>query len=434
MNTYIKKITGLITQMWNSEGLRATALVSGGNIIGSGLSAVAMLIISRRLGPKDFGIFSAAFSLLLLVSRVIDLGVNLAIQREMSRGAHGDRRHFKRYVVNAGLIKVLSCGLLVVLGWVYAPVIAVDWLHIDDVNLIRASIILSTLTIFYEFYVSTIQALHRFSEAAIISVSQGVVKFVSILGLIKGGQLNVSLAFYTYALTPGLVLLPMIRHLEKFSGSWQVDTDLMKRIWQAAQWMSIAIISAALADSIDILLIQRFLNSQETGLYSAASKITLFVNLISLSLITVLSVRVARYHQIEHLNAYIRKAKWVALAGFIGTALLIPVSGFLVYFTVGNEYEGGISSLSWLLLASGLSTATGPYAALFYLFDRPMYYAWSGILLMVSLIAFDWIMIPIWGIDGAGMAKLIARLLVLVFTLVYVRISYVKFVEGKKKT
>lgn len=405
-----------ILQLIKSDGFRASVLMSGGNIFGSGMSAVAMLLVSRNLGPEKFGIFSALFSLLLLVSRLVDVGINLATQRALAKSADHDRRQTEAILVQTLWIKLLTIAGLCLISFLIARPIAHSWLHIDDVTLVRNSLIFAGITLIYEFYISTIQAFHKFSQAAWIAIWQGILKFGSIAVLLLSGKLSVNWAFYVYALAPGAVLINALKNIPTIP-SLDIDKKVMRQIFRTATWTGIAVASAALADNIDVLLIQKYLTSYETGLYAAGSRITTFVNLISLSLIAVLSVRVARYHQIEHLQKYLRKAKWMALGGLLGTLLLIPLAGVMITLTVGNAYQGGLMALAWQLTATAISTATGPFAALFYLFDRPQYYAASGLLLMLTLIGMDLWLIPVWGIDGAGVAKVVARIVVLGYTL-----------------
>lgn len=421
----ISRIIVVAKNSWSSEGLRTSVLVSGGNIFGAVLSGIAMLLLSRILGPGDFGVFSAAFSLLLLVSRIADIGVNLATQRAVSR--EHSSKFIRTLLAHAVLVKLILSLLLILIGCLGADYIASEWLRMEQVRLVRASFVFASFTIAYEFYLSTIQALHRFGEAALIAVSQGIVKLGVVGGMAAMKILNVEWAFYLYGLAPGLILLNASAYVNYISSLFRYDPVVARELWRASKWTSLAIVSSALADNIDVLLVQRFLSAEETGLFSAASRITLLINLVSLSLITVLSVRVAKYKEINHLNAYLRKAKWLAIASLVGSLLLIPMSGLLIFFTVGEAYQGSSVALAWLLVSTGLATATGPFTALFYLFDRPDYYAWSGLLLMVSIIAFDAVLIPLWGIDGAGMAKLLARFMVLVFTLGYVWWCYRNF-------
>jgi O-antigen/teichoic acid export membrane protein len=88
-------------------------------------------------------------------------------------------------------------------------------------------------------------------------------------------------------------------------------------------------------------------------------------------------------------------------------------------FTIGQEYLGAVYPLQILLIAMGLSAAISPYSALFYLFDRPQYYAYAGIMTALFLIVGDYYLIPQIGISGAAYVRLAVKTITLIFTVYY---------------
>ena len=68
-----------------TPGILATLWVSFGSVSSSIIAALSLIITSRLLDPAEFGIFSAQFSLVLLLARIFDFGINLAIQRIISK-------------------------------------------------------------------------------------------------------------------------------------------------------------------------------------------------------------------------------------------------------------------------------------------------------------------------------------------------------------
>jgi len=71
-------------------GLRQTLLVVFGNAFSQGFSAIALIIITRQLGPVLFGEFSVGFALLLILNRLNDLGMTAVVQKYASRGEKSD--------------------------------------------------------------------------------------------------------------------------------------------------------------------------------------------------------------------------------------------------------------------------------------------------------------------------------------------------------
>lgn len=413
-----------------SEGIRSSVVVSSGNVLGSGMSAVAMIILSRGLGPKDFGLFSALFSLLLITSRACDMGINLATHRYVAQTSD-DVKVLMAFLSQAATLKfILSCSVML-LGWWWAPTIADSWIRTDRVDLVRAVIVLALVNMGYEFFLAVVQGLHKFTYAALLTVAQGTVKFLTTLGLFLVGNLSVAVAIYVYSLAPIVFLLGIWPTLKMVKKYYVFSGKRFNLVWTTLKWTSIAVISATITENIDVLLIQRFLSSYETGIFSAASRITLFVTLIGASVIGVMSIRVAKYRDRANLLKFLRKAHLVAGISLVGVLLLIPMSSFIISISVGDAYVQSQFPLALLLLSAALKLVKGAYAALFYLFDQPEYYAISGVLLATSLLSLDVFLIPRMGILGAAWARIISESVVLVFTIFYTRRSYLAYISNR---
>jgi O-antigen/teichoic acid export membrane protein len=171
------------------------------------------------------------------------------------------------------------------------------------------------------------------------------------------------------------------------------------------------------------------MSSYDTGIWSGASRIATFAGVIGWSIGSVLSVRVARYSDPKHLREYLSKAWKLALLVIFVLVLSIPLAGLSISLTIGPAYLSGTLPLQILLLATGISGATAPYIALFYLFDKPQYYAYAGLLQTAILIGGDLLFIPQFGLIGAATVRVVVRLSVTIFTLLYVRSSYREFLK-----
>lgn len=429
--TYTMRFLSKYTYLLNSEGLRSTIIASSGNLLGSGLSALALILTSKELGPADFGLFSAMLSVMFLVSRIADVGVNLATRRMIAR-LDGQSETLGAYLSASTGLKLGMSVVLVVVGYVCAPAVAEHWIKTERVDLVRMAMVFGVVNMLYEYYLSVIQGFHKFTEAAVMVIIQGFMKLALVLLFISRAVMNPAQALYIFALTPAFSLINLLKYVTYIKAHFSRAFQYNELFWSSITWTGIAMIASAAADNIDILLVQRYLTSYETGLFSAAARITMFINLVGVSIVSVLSIRVAKYQDLKHLRIFLRKAHVIALVWLLGTGLLLPFSSMFLSTTVGEAYASASMPLALLLVATSVASATGPYASLFYLFDRPQYFAWSGILMTVSLVGLDLLLIPSMGITGAAIAKLISRLLVFVFTLGYAWRSYRAFVEGKK--
>lgn len=398
-------------------------LMTVGNLSTTVLSAIAMIIFSRFLGPSQFGVFSVIFSLLLILSKVGDAGINIAIQREVAKRKDDESRD--RVLIQTGMgLKAAIIVSLAAIGVLCGRWISVNWLNIADYSsLVIWVFVLSGCVVIYEYINTILQAKEYFGMSVFTNFVQSALKLILAGALLFTG-ISLDFLTVTYLTFPliggltGLYKLPAIYFYPR------LDRKNVKTIFGVAKWTSIAIVAASLADNIDILLVQKFLTSYDTGIWSAAVRIASFAALISWSIGTVLNVRVAAYHDRVHLHAYLKKGVYLAIISFVGVAAMMVGSHLAIVLTVGREYVSAVGPLNLLFVSTAVMTATTPFVALFYLFDKPQYYAYAGIIQTVVLIGTDYFLIPSYGVLGAGWARIIVRIAVLLFTLAYARNAY----------
>lgn len=417
-----------------SKGLLSIAVLGSGNILGTIISAIALILFSRYMGPTEFGLFSAAFAAMMIVVRLSDLGTNMAVERAIAR-VHDISTDLTDRLMRVAFWFKLACYVIsMVVAWILTPWIAHSFLKIDDISLIRLAFALAFGTVFFEYSTVVFQSTHRFAMVARITIAQALAKLIFGLLFMWQGMLSASVALVLYGLLPGVgALMGWSRQiLSSFAlpHTWRKDLGI---ILSVAKWTSIAAIAATLADNIDTLLVQSFMNSYETGIWAGAARIATFAGVIGWSIGSVLSVRVARYQDPKHLKEYLSKAWKLSLLVLVVLLCSIPFAGLAIEYTIGSEYISGTIPLQILLIATGISGATAPYVALFYLFDKPQYYAIAGILQTIILIAGDLILIPDYGLLGASSVRVMVRIAVAVFTLFYVIRSYKQFLRHQLK-
>lgn len=421
-----------MSQTVKPTGLLSIAILGSGNLIGTIISAIALILFSRFMGPTEFGLFSAAFAAMQIVVRLSDLGTNMAAERAIARVHGKDDALADRLMRTAFWFKLASFGLCASIAWILTPWVSDSLLHIDNPAIIHLAILTAIGTIFFEYSTVVFQSTHHFALVARITIAQAIGKLGFGLILIWQGTLHAIQGLLIYGLLPGIgALLGWTKNpLSTFALpiSWKKD---LRIILSVAKWTGIAAIAATLADNIDTLLVQSLMSSYDTGIWSGAVRIATFASVLGWSAGSVLNVRVAKYTSHEHLTLYLQKAWKLALAIFGLIILAIPFASLAIKLTIGSAYLVGTLPLQILLLSTALTGAATPYVALFYLFDRPQYYAIAGVIQTLVLVFGDLIFIPQYGLVGSAWVRVAVRLVILIFTLAYARSAYVKHYNSR---
>ncbi|MFZ2199587.1 MAG: oligosaccharide flippase family protein [Microgenomates group bacterium] len=406
------------------SGLLSVIVLGSGNVMGMLISAVALILFSRYMGPSEFGLFSAAYAAMQIIVRLADFGTNMAAERAIAR-VHGQDSDFADSLMRVAFwFKLASFGFVATLAWFTAPWISSTLLHLNNPSIIHFAVVLSLGTIFFEYSTLVFQSTHRFGQAARIVIAQAIGKFIFGLIFMYLGILHAKEALVIFGLMPGVgALLGWDKNTVttfKLPKTWKSD---LYHILNVAKWTLIAGLAASLAENIDTLMVQSFMTSFDTGIWAGVGRIATFASVLGLSVGAVLNVRVAKYARHSDLLSYLQKTWKIALAIFVGLLLAIPLAGLAIQLTIGPAYLPGVVPLQILIVATAIAGAAIPFVALFYLFDRPEYYAYAGLIQITTLVIGDLLLIPRYGLMGASVVRVIMRFAVLAFTLLYVRES-----------
>lgn len=409
----------------NKSGTIQSLISIVGNFAATGMSAIALILISRILGPEKFGIFSVGFSIVLILIRINEVGLNTAIVKFASAT---DSSKEKNQIYSLTLkYKLMISSVIFLIGLFGADFIA-GKLNFSETQVIRLAFTVGLVTTYYEHLLYCLQSVHRFTQSVVINAIQAGTKLVGAAILFLLGLNHVWLIFLAYIVSPSIPLL----FTSKLMPKWFkldlkiVDPNLRFKLFSLAKHSSVALISAGIIENVDVLFLQRNLTTYEAGLYGGVSRIAMMFSLVAYSLANVLNARVAKYKDPINLGRYITKAFVVtgfALIGFLG---VIPFSKWLILFTIGPEYLSGIPILIILIGASFLAIAAIPFIALFYSFDADWYFSLSGILQLVIVLVGNFIFVPIYGLQAAAWTRVTTRGFLFVFVLIISMYLYYK--------
>lgn len=400
-----------------STGLLQTTYTTIGNLLGTALSAIAVILFIRILGPVKYGEFSVGFAVVLILTRVIDLGLNTAIVKYAGEYQSQAARNFiYSYTLK---LKLLISLILMVIGLLSYKTIA-HYLGLTEPLIVLISFTFGLATGYYDYLMAVLQSLHIFYQTVMVNAIQAVVKLIAALALLWLGTHNLLPPYFWYVVAP---VIPVLFFF-KLTPSWLkldfklIDPVLKQKILTLSKHASIGVISLGLIDNLDIFFVQKYLSTYETGLYGGVSRVALFFAIVAYSLGNVLNARVARYKSREHLASYLKKA--LILAGLIITSFVvfIPLAKPVILLTIGADYLAAQSLLLILVAAALFSIAVVPFIALFYSLEANWYFSVAGILQLLIVFSGNLIYVPAMGLTAAAWTRFAVKLFLLIFTII----------------
>lgn len=401
---------------FRSQGIRQSLVVMFGNAAAQCFSAVALILISRLLGPSRFGEFSLGFALALILNRFSDLGLSFAVQKFIPKAQ--SKNEINRLVSYTTLVK----------GWVVVSQIALgllsyQWLaellQFQNSTIILCAFLFSPATVLYEHFQAVLQSLHRFSLSVLMNTAQAVLKAAAAVAIWFGGVSSTTAILIIYLLAPLFPvlfikrLLPSWMSITPFSGNFSSERSMTKALMSHA---AVGYVTAGIIENIDILFVQRFLDTYEAGLLGGVSRVALLFSLLAYSLGTVLNPRVAAYTSIHQLNSFMKKSLLLLVACVVGFIIYLMLANWILILTVGQSYLSGINVMNTLVASSFLTIAVMPFIALFFSLDAPWYFSISGVLQLIIIVTGNVVFLPIYGLEATAWTKLVSRAVLFLFT------------------
>ncbi|MGD9129862.1 MAG: oligosaccharide flippase family protein [Candidatus Woesebacteria bacterium] len=410
----IKRLLNLFSK---SQGLKQSGISIVGNTFATGFSAIALMLISRQLGPELFGEFSVGFSIVMISNRFNDFGLSIAILK-LAGGT------FRKNKINAYFSRSLKyrliASLFILLVYLIFSNPINNLLKLKHTSVLLVAIIFGFSSAYYEQLSTMLLSLNLVTKSIIVNLIQALSKLFFTLAFLLSGIKDVLIYFTAYVLSPCLPVL----FSKKLLPEW-VKIDIKKNFSKESQKIqtivkhsSVSTISSCLVENIDILFVQAYLSSYETGLLGGTSRIAMLFSLIAGSLGQVLFPRVAKYKDSKNLKIYLKKAFALLVLVIFGFFIFVNFSKYLIIFTIGEQYLTGLNILIILLASSFITVATVPFIALFYSFKANWYFSLTGLLQLVIIVIGNAIFVPKYGLEASAITRLVARLVIFLFTLI----------------
>lgn len=410
-------------QVLRSKGIQQSVIILVGSFVASGLSAIALILITRQLGPQRFGEFSVGFAVLLILNRLNDLGMTNVVLRYAAQ--ESDHSKINSIFSYATKVKLIGAIFIWLIGALFSPWIA-NLLHFSQPLIIYLAFFLSAATTIYEHLQAMLQALHLFLQAAIMNVLQSLAKTLGAAVLFVTATTNSLPIFAWYMLVPAL---PVFFFWSFFPGWIKINifknlTAQHSLVKNLAFHSGFAFVSAGIIENIDVLFVQHYLNTYEAGLLGGVSRVALLFSVLAFALSSVLNPRVAKYHLKKDIQSFLQKAFLVTIATIIGFLCFVPFSKLILLLTIGPQYLPGLEVMNVLVAAAFLTVAVVPFIALFFSFHKHWYFSVSGLLQLVIIVVGNVVFVPRFGLVAAAWTRLVTRLALFGFTVLLAIITY----------
>jgi len=380
---------------------------SGNTLLLAGLGAIAIRLITFRVGPTNYGFFVIALTFVGSVMLLTDLGITAIASRDIARSPK-----------DAADILGQNLGLRLVLSTLIVPILIFAGIALYKPSSLRWSIALialsvpfnALLTVSLSFYVASIR---NYLTSGIYLLQQVIFVVGVVISLANGfGIVGCSMSNLISSVVSSLVAFYVVRREIPF-----------KPLFNVRRWRQILALSASLGAiqvinllylKADTLLLSKMASARAVGLYGVAYNFTNFILVIP-GLVAGSVMPLMATSSGERFTMLVRRMEHsLAVLGVLSVMITLLFAHQAIEILSGHRYLGATIPLRLLALScyfSFLCGALGYAAVAQNRHHRMIFVSALGLVLNVGL---NLLLIPKYGIDGSATANLISEFIALV--------------------
>lgn len=431
----IRENVSELIQMSKSKTGKESLIVLLGNILGAGLGFFSSVLITRTLGPAQFGLFSISIAVMMIASQFSDFGIGTSLVRFFSLFHQKDTEKANLILKVALKFEIIIAALIFLLGFVLSKIFAVHIFGKPELILpLRLAFSGAFGTTLVVFISAVLQAKQSFRQLALVNLIIPAGKAILIGILFLAYKLNFFSALITFATLPfmafliGSLIVP--RGFLKTRGN---ERESFKELFRFSRWILVSIFCVMLFDRLNVLMLGYFKPLEEVGYYSAANTFAFIFPLITGTMTTILLPKIAGISQKEQLRKYAKKAVKVTLPILFPLGLLVVIAKPAILFIYGAQYLPSAVIFQILISSFSLAIIANPIGLVIYSLNKPEIAAYVNVLQLILVFLGNILVIPLYGAIGAAGVTFLVKLLGTVLIGMYVYLNIVKIPYRKPK-
>ena len=398
--------------MLKNKVFKNASWIIASRIVQALLGLVISMLTARYLGPSNYGVINYAASIVAFVLPLMHLGINSVLVQELVRNPDDEGR-----IIGTATVMTFLSSLLCIGGTVAFAAIA----NPGETETIVVCALYSILLIF-----QSLDMVRYWFQSKYLSKYTSIISLVaySVVSAYKIYLLATGKSIYWFALSNAIdyaiISLSSI-FLYKKIGTQRLgfSKEIGKRLLSIGKYYIISDLMVTVFAQTDKIMLKSMLNSEATGLYSAAvtcAAITQFVfaAILDSSRPAILESKKKSEEAFE--RNMIRLYSIVIYASLAQSVVMTVGASIIIHLLYGDSYAlaaGALRIVVWYTTFSYLGAARNIWILAEGLQKHLLSVNMLGALANVVM---NFLLIPLLGINGAAIASLITQFFTNVIT------------------
>jgi len=384
-----------------------SVILLGSRFISLLISLCSGIIIARVLGPEGKGVLSIAFLVPTLICTFFVFDIGVGIRYYTAKKPDEVRHIVKSFFVSGGVL-----GITLVLLF-YLTLIPFHKLIAQKVpvGILSISILLVPFMITSHLFAAVLSGLKRFFTVSVISLADigTYTLLILLLSQISLTTKGVVISKLATSFVMALIFVTVMWKGKLITRVATVDGELLKDVVKYGLKSYPGTIAQFLNYRFDFFFVAYFLSFEQVGLYALAVSWSELLFYLPESMATALFPTIASTKSIKDSNELTTiMTKAVMIIMFVGSIFIFLFAGTLIPFFYTDKFLNSIYPL--FILLPGVIMLSVWKILLSDLAGRgfPQYKSISSTIGMVSNVALNIVLIPLYGINGASLATTVS--------------------------
>lgn len=385
---------------------RGPATLFWAQLLGNAGLLVALVVISRGLGPGGRGTIAFIAVTAILSARVTRLGVSDAAIVFAAQRPH------LRPTLLTNLVLSVTVAAVVAAAAVSAVLLAApSWRPsgIGDAELVILALGILASALVDAGY-SFLLGCSRFGLHAVITVTTAWLYALVVAAVWATVGLTVARAALIWVAVQGVKALVLLWASARTSGIGRPDRALLRESIGFGIRAWVGSLSDALNDRVDQILLAFIATEATLGVYAVAVNAWEILLYLPGAAATAVLPSVARADRSLRVEQVLKAFRSVALVSLAGLAVAAVAGPPLLVLVFGTPFEASIGPFLWLLPGTVGYVALGIFSSALVGSSSPGLSSFGPLVALVLGIVLDLVLIPSFGAEGAAVASSAALL------------------------
>lgn len=389
-----------------------------GNGINSFFTLISVILVARVLSPEEFGYLIVAFTFGTVLYDVFGFGLEQGLIRFISLNlGKGNKEKIKEFLNIGFKLRLFISLLIIIVGLFSSKYLSLFFYKTTLYQLLFMVMFFGIVgTLISGFFSAMFLGYQKFFLNGLFTALIGIFRIIFVLLLI-----NFNYAYiFTFALAaylPFWLIAFLAFFLKPAEILWQpVSRKTTTELFHFTKWLSLLMTTATIHTKLDILMLARLSTPLETGIYSAASRLSQSFNLLISSFGTVLGPKMAKIGEKNALKARTKKIFFGTVLVIIFMLAVILFASFIIPLLFGREYASAIFSFQILMLGMILFMLATPIISSLYALGKSKVIGLISLCQLILVLSVNLYLIPLYGGVGAAIAFVLSQALSLIIS------------------